>query len=70
MSHWLDGTLHHFQIGEALIAGGVDKLFHDWHAPGDVIGRLRTGAERWQEAIRQIQAPVSLAEILRARRLR
>jgi len=69
MSHWLDNTLQHLQVGEALIAGGVEGLFHGWQTPADVIGKIYTGAERWQAAIRQIQetATVNLVEILRAR---
>jgi hypothetical protein len=72
MSHWLDDTLRHLHLGEALVAGGVESLFHGWHSSADeVIGRLCTGAERWQAAIRQMQAPVvNLAEILRARTFR
>jgi uncharacterized protein YukE len=54
MSHWLDNTLQHLQVGEALI--------HGWQAPA---------AERWQVAIRQMQATVNatvnLVDILRAR---
>jgi hypothetical protein len=66
MSHWLDNTLQHLQVGEALI--------HGWHAPAaDMIGKLHAGAERWQTAIRQMQATVTatanLVDILRARTL-
>jgi hypothetical protein len=69
MSHWLENTLQHMQFGEVLIAGGVEGLFHGWQSPADVIGKICTGAERWQAAIRQVQAPMNLAEILRARTL-
>jgi hypothetical protein len=74
MSHWLDNTLQHLQVGEALIAGGVEGLIHSWHAPAaDMIGKLHAGAERWQTAIRQMQATVTatanLVDILRARTL-
>jgi len=56
------------QLGEALMAGGVEGLFHGWQAStSDLIGKLCTGAERWHAVIRQIQTPVSFAEILRAR---
>jgi hypothetical protein len=72
MNHWLDNTLQHLHLGEALVAGGVDGLIH--HASqssAEVIGKLCTGAERWQAAIRQMQVPVvNLAEILRARTFR
>jgi hypothetical protein len=70
MDHWLDNTLERLQLGETLIASGVDGLFQGWRASTDVIGKLCTGgAERWQAAVRQLQAPVkvNLAEILRAR---
>jgi|HubBroStandDraft_4_1064222.scaffolds.fasta_scaffold363207_2 hypothetical protein len=72
MSHWLDNTLQHLHVGEALIAGGVEGLIHGWQAPAaDVIGKLHAGAERWQAAIRQMQltvnATVNLVDILRAR---
>jgi hypothetical protein len=69
MSHWLDNTLQHLQLGEALIAGGVDGLFHGWQASADVLGKLCTGTDRWHALIRQMQAPVNFAEILRARAL-
>lgn len=70
MTHWLDNPLQHLPMGEALIAGGVSTLWQGWHESAEVIGKLRTGAERWQAAIRQIQVPVvNLAEILRARTL-
>jgi hypothetical protein len=68
MSHWLDNTLQHLQVGEALIAGGVEGLIHGCHAPAaEMIGKLHAGAERWQAAIRQMQVTVSLVDILRAR---
>jgi hypothetical protein len=68
MNHWLENTLQRLQLGETLIAGGVEGLFHGWQASTEVIGKLCTGsADRWQAAVRQIQAPVNLAEILRAR---
>jgi hypothetical protein len=72
MSHWLDNTLQHLQIGEALIAGGVEGLVHSWHAPAaQVIDKLHAGADRWQAAIRQMQATVNatvnLVDILRSR---
>jgi hypothetical protein len=72
MSHWLDNTLQHLHVGEAMIAGGVEGLIHSWHAPAaDMIGKLSAGAERWQAAIRQMQATatVNLVDILRARTL-
>lgn len=67
MSHWLDNTMQHLHLGEALIAAGVDSLMHGWRAPVEAIGKICTGAERWQAVIRQIQAPMNLADILRAR---
>jgi hypothetical protein len=68
MNNVLYNTLQHLQRGDALVAGGVNALILSWQASADVIGKLCTGdGERWQAAIRQIQAPVNLAEILRAR---
>jgi hypothetical protein len=69
MSHWLDNPLQRLQAGEALIASGVEDLIQGWRTHVDVIDRIYTGAERWQAAIRQIQATatVNLVEILRAR---
>jgi hypothetical protein len=68
MNHALDSTLQQLPLGEALIASGVEGLFHTWQASTEVIGKLCAGgAERWQAAIRQFQAPVNLADILRAR---
>jgi hypothetical protein len=71
MNHWLNDTLRHLPLGEAIIAGGVGGLVQGLRAQADAIGELCTGAERWQAAIRQIQAPfqatANLAEILRSR---
>ncbi len=67
MSHWLDNTLQHLQIGEALFVSAVDGLMHGLNAPANFLGQICTGAERWQAAIREIQAPVNLADILRTR---
>jgi len=70
MSDWPDNPLQHLQLSEALIEGGVEGLFHGWQAStADFIGKLCTGAERWQTVIRQIQTPVNFADILRARTL-
>ncbi len=55
------------QMGEELITSSVAALFRDWQNPSIVIDKLCTGAERWQAAIRQIQAPITLADILRSR---
>ena len=66
MNHWLDNPLQ--QFGEALIAGSVESLHQGWKTSADVLGKLRNaGADRWQAAIRQFQAPMNLADILRAR---
>jgi hypothetical protein len=67
MNHWLQHTVQHLQIGEALMAGGTDGLIHGWMGPADILGKLCTGAERWQATIRQMQTTVNLADILRAR---
>ncbi len=68
MNHSLDKTLGQFQVGEELIADAVNALVGGWQASTVVVGKLCTGAERWQAAIRQqMRAPVNLAEILRAR---
>jgi hypothetical protein len=67
MTHSLENTLRQFQLGEELIAEAVEALIVGWQASTVVIGKLCTGAERWQAAIRQMQAPVNFAEILRAR---
>ncbi len=69
MNHWFDDSLNGTEVGEALLVG-IEGLLSGWRAPAaDVIGKLCTGAERWQAAIRQIQTSVSLADILRARTL-
>jgi hypothetical protein len=68
MNNVLYNTLKQLQRGDALISSGVNGLIHSWHASTQVVGRLCTGhAERWQATIRRIQAPMNLAEILRAR---
>jgi hypothetical protein len=63
----LENTLRQFQLGEELIAGAVEGLTRGWQASAVVVGKLRSEAGRWQAAIRQIQAPVNFADILRAR---
>jgi hypothetical protein len=61
-------TLQQLHRGDCLITSGVNGLIHSWQASTEVIGKLCTGhAERWQATIRKIQAPVNLAEKLRAR---
>ena len=67
MNKALENVMYPLQLGEELIAAGVDELFRRWQASASAIGKLCTGAERWQAALRQIQAPINLAEILRAR---
>jgi hypothetical protein len=71
MGHWFDSSWQQARLGEAFLVGSVESLFTGWQAPAaNVIGKLGTGAERWQAAIRQIQAPVNnLADILRSRTL-
>ena len=65
MNDELDNTLRY---GEALLVGGVESMFQGWKASTEMVGKLWTGsADRWQAAIRQIQTPVNLADILRAR---
>jgi hypothetical protein len=71
MSYALGKVLHPLQIGEELIADGIGALVKHWQASTTVIGKLCTGADRWQAALRQIQTqlttPVNLPEILRSR---
>ena len=70
MTHWLKNPLQHLQLGEALIANGVDAMARGWQASTEVIGKLCTGgADRWQAAIRQIQTTANLADVLRGRTL-
>ena len=70
MSHTFENVLHQVQLGEELIAAAVDDLIGRWQASVTVIGKLCKETDRWQAAIRQMQAPVSLADILRARTVR
>jgi hypothetical protein len=74
MNNWLEYARQHIEQGEALIQMGeelitssVAALFRDWQNPSVVIDKLCTGAERWQAAIRQMQAPINVADILRSR---
>lgn len=67
MNHAFENVLHQVQLGEELIAAGVDELFRRWQASVTVIGKLCAETDRWQAVLRQIQTPVNLAEILRAR---
>jgi hypothetical protein len=66
MGNPLANAMHELQLGEELIAG-VDELIRRWQASTSALGKLYTGAERWQRAFREMQAPLNLAEILRAR---
>jgi hypothetical protein len=67
MTYALHNVLYPLQIGEELIAEGIDALAKHWQASTTVIGKLCTSADRWQAAFRQMQAPLNFAEILRAR---
>ncbi len=70
MNDWLDDTLKPLVLGEALLVSGVEGLYRGWQASAAALGRtLSTGAERWQAAIRQMQAPVNFADILKSRTL-
>jgi hypothetical protein len=74
MKRAFDTVLHQLQAGEELIAAGVDQLSRRWQASATFIGKLCTETDRWQSALRKMQAPanktqapINLAEILRAR---
>ncbi|GAC1498363.1 MAG: hypothetical protein NVS1B6_04320 [Steroidobacteraceae bacterium] len=67
MSDPFDQVLHRLQIGEQLIACGVDQLFRSWQVSATVIGKLCTPSDRWQALFHQMQAPVNLADVLRTR---
>ncbi len=74
MNTWLENARRQIEQGEALIQMGeelitssVAALLRDWQNPAIVIDKLCTGAERWQAAIRQMQAPLNVADILRSR---
>lgn len=67
MNHWLDHTVQHWQLGEALIANGFVGLDSSWRSSLNAMDKLWTRAERWQSAIRQMRTTVNLAAILRAR---
>jgi hypothetical protein len=62
-----DKALEQIQLGESLISGGVDGLYRGWKASAEAIGKLCTGMDRWHAALHEMQATVSLADILRAR---
>jgi hypothetical protein len=76
MDHPLDNTWQRLRYGEALLASSVEGLAQGLRTSTEAIGKLWTdGADRWQKAIRQMQAqlnragalPCSLADILRDR---
>ncbi len=68
MNHAHHNPFDQLPSAEALLADGVERLFQSWQASREAIGKLcEGGAQRWQAAIRQIQAPVNLAQILRER---
>jgi hypothetical protein len=70
MNHAFENVMHQVQLGEELIAAGVDELYRRWQASVTVIGKFCAETDRWQAVFRQMQAPVSLAEILRGRTAR
>jgi len=59
--------MQQLQLGEELIAAAVDELVGRWQASVTVIGKLCAETDRWRAALRQMQAPINLADILRAR---
>jgi hypothetical protein len=67
MRYVLNDVWNPIQLGEELISDGIDVMVRRWQASATAIGKMCTGAERWQAALRQIQAPMNLAEILRNR---
>ena len=67
MSYALDNVFHPLQISEDLIVEGIDAVVRHWQESATALGKLCAGPERWQAALRQIQTPLNLAEILRAR---
>jgi len=69
MNSALDNVLHQLQLGEDLIADGIDVLVRHWQASTKTVSQLCTGPERWQAALRQMQTQVNLdlAEIFRSR---
>jgi hypothetical protein len=69
MSHTYENVMQQLQLGEELIAAAVDELVGRWQASVTVIGKLCAETDRWQAALRQMQAqaPINLADILRAR---
>jgi hypothetical protein len=69
MSHTYENVMQELQLGEELTAAAVDELVGRWQASVTVIGKLCAETDRWQAALRQMQAPapINLADILRAR---
>ncbi len=67
MGYVQDNVWQQLKLGEELIADGIDVVVRRWQASATALGKLCTGAERWQAVLRQIQAPMNLAEILRGR---
>jgi hypothetical protein len=65
MDHSLDNTWQRLSYGETLLASSVEGLAQGWKSSAEAIGKLWTGgADRWQKAIRQMQSPMNLADIL------
>lgn len=64
---WFDRALAQLQLGESLLAGGVDGLQRGWQVSAQAIGKLCSAPDRWHQKIHEIQATVNLADILRAR---
>ena len=74
MDKWIETARKHIeqgealiQMGEELIASSVAAVLRDWQNPSLLIDQLCTGAERWQSAIRRMQATSNFADVLRSR---
>jgi hypothetical protein len=67
MNSAVDNVLQQLQLGEDLIADGIEVLVRHWQTSTTAIGKLCAGTDRWQAALREIQTQANLAEIFRGR---
>ena len=59
MKRAFDTVINQLQAGEELIAAGVEQLSRHWQASATFIGKLCAETDRWQAALRKMQAPIT-----------
>ena len=66
MNRWFQNVLDQLQQSDELLVDGMQRLLGS-RASADLVWPLRTGAERWQALMHQVDVPVDVAAIFRSR---